>query len=146
MKIVVGHDGSKDADAALDAAIEMARQADAEIIIVCGEDRPADWAGMTYRGIPLEVEHWLAEWDRQVAEDLERAASRAREAGVRVSTACAREHPVDLMIKVAHDVGASWIVVGAKGAGTLHAVVMGSNTMRLLHHSDLPVLVVPLRQ
>jgi nucleotide-binding universal stress UspA family protein len=143
--IVVGYDGSEEADAAIDAAVVLAKACDAEITVVSGEERPAEWKHQTYKGMPLEVEEWIAAWQREAAEDLQRAAERIRSRGVAaVTTCCTRDHPVDLMLDTAARIGASLIVVGARGAGTLHDVVMGSNTMRLLHHSDVPVMVVPL--
>jgi nucleotide-binding universal stress UspA family protein len=142
-RIVVGYDGSAASDAALDAAVALAKSCDGELTVVSGEDRPGEWARSTFRGIPFEMQEWIDDWNREVAADLEKAAERARACGVEVGTACTREHPVDLLLRVARNIGASWIVVGAKGAGTLHAVVMGSTTMKLLHHSEIPVIVVP---
>jgi nucleotide-binding universal stress UspA family protein len=143
--IVVGYDGSREADAAIDAAVVLARACNAEITVVSGEDRPAEWKHQTYKGMPFEVEEWVAAWQREAAEDLQRAAERIRSLGVTaVTTCCTRDHPVDLMLDTAARIGASFIVVGATGAGTLHDVVMGSTTMRLLHLSEIPVLVVPL--
>jgi nucleotide-binding universal stress UspA family protein len=144
-QIVVGYDGSEAAKAALEKAVELAKCAAAEITIVCGEDRPPSWIGVTYRGVVSpEVETYWKEVRDQVAAELEEAAALVRDRGVKVATACTGEHPVDLLLKVAHEVGASWIVVGAKGAGMVHHVVMGSTTMKLLHHSDIPVVVVPV--
>jgi nucleotide-binding universal stress UspA family protein len=116
----------------------------AEITIVCGEDRPPSWIGVTYRGVvSSEVETYWKEIRDEVEAELEEAAARVRAKGVTVATVCNGEHPVDLLLNVAHEVGASWIVVGAKGAGTVHRMVAGSTTMKLLHHSDIPVVVVP---
>jgi nucleotide-binding universal stress UspA family protein len=146
-RIVVGYDGSEEADAAIDAAVALARASGAEIAVVSGEDRPAEWKHQTYKGMPLDAEEWIAAWQHEAAEDLQRAAERIRDGGVtKVSTCCTRDHPVDLMLDTAARIGASLIVVGARGAGTLHDVVMGSTTMRLLHTSEIPVLVVPLRR
>jgi nucleotide-binding universal stress UspA family protein len=90
-----------------------------------------------------EVETYWKEIRDEVEAELEEAAAMVRANGVPVATVCTGEHPVDLLLNVAHEVGASWIVVGAKGVGTVHRMVMGSTTMKLLHHSDIPVVVVP---
>ncbi len=37
------------------------------------------------------------------------------------------------------------IVVGSHGAGALRGIVLGSTPYKLLHHSRVPVLVVPHR-
>jgi len=91
------------------------------------------------------MEVWLKDWRDQVARDMEEAVERVRKAGVRVSSACTRDHPVDLLLNVAHEIQADMIVVGAKGPGTVHDVALGSTAMKLLHHSDIPVVVVPPR-
>jgi nucleotide-binding universal stress UspA family protein len=143
-KIVVGYDGSDAAKAALDKAIELAKAGDAEITIVCGEDRPPSWIGLTYRGVVSpEMEQYWKEVQDKISAEIEEAAEYVRKAGVKAATACTGDHPVDLMIKVADEVGASWIVVGAQGEGAGHKTVLGSNTMKLLHHTHVPVVVVP---
>lgn len=143
-KIVIGYDGSAVADVALDRAIALAKTgSDWEVVVVCGEDRPADWQGMTYRGIPVDGDEWWQRWRKQVDEDMDKAVGRVREAGVKASSACTRDEPADLLLKVAHDTGADYIVIGSSGAGGVRDVIMGSTAMRVLHHSDVPVIVVP---
>jgi len=143
-KIVMGYDGSKAADAALDKAIALARSGTGwELTVVCGEDRPADWTGSTFRGIPIDGEEWLKQWRKRVDDDMEKAVSRARDAGVKVASVCSRDEPADLILNAAHDIGAEYIVVGASGAGGVRDVIMGSTAMRVLYRSDIPVLIVP---
>ena len=76
-------------------------------------------------------------------KDLEEAAATVRAAGITAATVCTREHPVDTLLTVARETNAGLIVVGAKGTSAVRDAVMGSTTMRLLHHSKVPVLVVP---
>lgn len=144
-RIVVGYDGSDASKGALDKAIELAKgDPDAEITVVCGQDRPPAW--VTYRGTTVEAQTHIEEIEKEIAADLEEAAKVVSAAGIKVATTCTRDHPVDLLLNVAHEIGAGWIVVGAKGAGALHDVVMGSTTTKLLHQSDVSVVVVPVRK
>jgi len=147
-RIVVGYDGSTMADAALDRAIALARSDDDwEITVVCGEDRPPGWAGSSYRfGIPIGGEQMVERWREQVDEDMEKAVSRVRAAGVTAAAACTRDEPVELILKVAHEIGAEYIVIGASGAGGVVDVILGSTAMRLLHRSDVPILIVPSQE
>jgi nucleotide-binding universal stress UspA family protein len=132
------------AKAALDKAIDFAGQPDGwEITVVCGEDRPADWSGQSFKGFGVNMDVWLKDWRAEVAADMEEAVERVRKAGIPVASACTQEQPVDLLLNVAHEIGAELIVVGAKGGGTVHDVVLGRTATRLLHHSDIPVVVVP---
>ena len=44
---------------------------------------------------------------------------------------------------IAHDVKADLIVMGITGGGKLEQVLMGSNTTHVVHHTTVPVLIVP---
>lgn len=144
LTIVVGYDGSAQAKGALGVAIELAAgRARSRIVVTCGRGRPPGWFGYTYRGPIVGQEEFYDHLAEEIANDVEEAARVVREAGVEAIAACTNEHPVDTLLTVARDTGASIIVVGAKGAGGLQDVVMGSTTMRLLHKSTTPVLVVP---
>ncbi|MGO8684262.1 MAG: universal stress protein [Thermoleophilia bacterium] len=146
--LVVGYDGSESAKVALTVAIEIASWAQAsKIVIACGQGQPSFWSAFTYANWTPAVlpEGLIDELEAKIADDLEEAAERVRAAGIEATTACIREHPVDTVLRVARETHAALIVVGAKGAGALHDVVMGSTTMHLLHHSEIPVLVVPAR-
>jgi nucleotide-binding universal stress UspA family protein len=142
--IVVGYDGSEAADKALDAAVAMAKiMPDGEIMIACAEDRPAPAVG--FRGVDFGVEEL---WDKVVAQiekDLAKASARVSEAGVKVATACTPDSPDMTIIKIATEVNAALIVVGAKGAGARpgQRTALGSTVNKLLHEKgDIPVLVV----
>lgn len=144
--IVVGYDGSEPAKEALAVAVDLARCSQGTTIMVaCGQDRPGPAFGYTSRGPDIPQQAYLDELEQRVISELEEAAATVRKAGVDVATACTQEHPVDTLLTIAKDTGASMIVVGAKGSGALHDVVMGSTTMRLLHHSPIPVVVVPAK-
>jgi len=142
--IVVGHDGSDQAKAALEIAIDLARSgAFGRIVIACGQERPPGWFGYTYRGPAVGQDQFWDDLETQILSDLEEAAATVRAAGIDAVTVCTREHPVDTLLTVARETGAGLIVVGAKGTSAVRDAVMGSTTMRLLHHAKIPVLVVP---
>ncbi len=146
-RIVVGYDGSDASKAAIDVAAQLAKSGDDwEVVVVSGEDRPADWGGQTFKGIPVAMDDWLKDWRDEVAADMEEAVGRLRDADVAASSVCTQDPPADLMLDVAHEVDAQLIVVGASGAGGVRDIIMGSNTMKLLHRSDIPILVVPYKQ
>ena len=44
---------------------------------------------------------------------------------------------------IAHDAKADLIVMGITGGGKLEEVLMGSNTTHVVHHTSVPVLIVP---
>ena len=50
---------------------------------------------------------------------------------------------VDVLIEQSREKDAAAIVVGSHGEGAMSAAFLGSTALKLLHHSDIPVLVVP---
>jgi|GEM_PF-3231897 len=142
--IVVGYDGSKTSDKAVDAAIELAKDmADSELMIACGMHQPDDLLEIGRRDeVRFQAEGYWQEMLPHVTKALEEQAEKARAAGVKAATACTPGDPAEVMMNVAKDVGARLIVVGSTGAG-LVAEMVGSTTLRLLRKSKLPVLVVP---
>jgi nucleotide-binding universal stress UspA family protein len=144
--IVVGYDGSGAAKAALAAAIDLAGSlADSEIVITCGHDRTPGWLG--YEPLwkaAMEQEKLWDEMEGRIAADLEEAAQRVRDAGIKAATACSRGKPAAIVVGVARDVDARMIVVGSRGAGAgEETTVLGSTTTALLQSARTPVLVVP---
>lgn len=71
--------------------------------------------------------------------ELARTAGFAAEARAEVSHGRAWRTIID----VAQDVGAEVIVVGARGLSTVRSVLLGSVSNAVVHHSHLPVLVIP---
>ena len=133
--IVVGYDGSSGADIALEKAIELAKLEAARIVVVFAYEIPAAYGGETgdYRRVV-----------RQVAEEsTAKAVPRLEEAGVEFEIELVPERPVEGLVDVAGKTGASMIVVGTNGEHPIKGVVLGSVPHKLLHVSDVPVLVVP---
>ena len=50
---------------------------------------------------------------------------------------------VDVLLEQAREKNAAAIVVGSHGEGAMSAAFLGSTALKLLHHSEIPVLVVP---
>lgn len=50
---------------------------------------------------------------------------------------------MDRIDEVAHQVQADLIVMGITGGGKLEEVLIGSNTIHVVQHTDVPVLIVP---
>lgn len=149
-RIVVGYDGSGAAKAALEAAVDIAKSMpDAEVVIACGHDRTPGYLGYNDRPIWEEAIRLDEVWEHMEAKiqaDLEEAANKVREAGVKASAACGRGRPAGVVAIVARDTDARMIVVGTRGSGgSEETTVLGSTTTELLHTAHVPVLVVPQR-
>ncbi|MFY9579479.1 MAG: universal stress protein [Gaiellaceae bacterium] len=136
-QIIWATDGSEAAERALPAAIELATDGDAKLIVVHADEH------MGGRAAGYSV---LAD-----EEDL-RARLRAKVAGLvdagvdadfRVVTGVNTD-PADLVAEAAREIGADLIVVGTRGHGRVTGMLLGSVTQRLLHTSPCPVLAVPV--
>jgi len=51
-------------------------------------------------------------------------------------------HPARNVIKLAKDLGADLIIVGASGHSALYDRMIGSRAQKILHYATCPVLVV----
>jgi len=139
-KLFVADDGSEASTAALDEAIKLAGGVGAELHIVFVVFYPKTF------GHPIvnlaAVEDALRAEGQTI---LDRAAARAREAGVAASTAmveAAREPIAATLLAAAANANADLIVMGTHGRRGIGRAVLGSVAESLLRAATLPVLLV----
>jgi nucleotide-binding universal stress UspA family protein len=137
-QIVVGYDGSACGEAALDAALAIAPPLGDEVTVVFGYAPPGIWGGE------------IAEHEKAIEELGEKVLGKAREQAATAGTEVRRElvpkGAVEALIEVADERNARMIVVGTFGESALKGIILGSNTNKLLHLTDRPVLVVPAEE
>jgi nucleotide-binding universal stress UspA family protein len=134
-RIVVGYDGSNCSKAALDRALELAKELGDQVVIAFGYAPPGIWGGEI-----AEHEEAIEEFGEKVMGE---AGERARAAGVSSEVALVAKRGPDALIEVAAKCGARMIVVGSHGDPPLKGMILGSTPHKLLHLADRPVLVVP---
>jgi nucleotide-binding universal stress UspA family protein len=132
--LIVGYDGCECADAALDTAIELARETGDRIVIGFGYG-PGD-PGEEYKAHAEEVRKY---GERVTGPGFERAQS----AGVEVQRELVDERPVPALLALAEKHDARAIVVGTYGERPIKGALLGSTPHKLLHVSERPVIVVP---
>jgi nucleotide-binding universal stress UspA family protein len=131
--LVVGFDGTDGARAALAEALRLAGPLGAEVVIVFVY-RAGAVGGETSDLLDTVRERG----DAVAAEALELA----RAANVPARAELVNERPAEGLAQVAEEQGAQLIVVGSYGETPLKALIIGSTPHRLLHITDVPVLVV----
>ncbi len=146
--IVLGYDGSACSTAALAETIELARDAGgAEVVLVYCHQPPPGLSCALDPGCAAAKE--LRDYERRVENEVEpmlrRAADRVRAAGIRTEVLLMWDDPARALETVAHQRGSHVIVVGSHGKGPLVAALGRHTPSELLHHADVPVLVVPHR-
>ena len=135
--IVVGTDGSPDAEAAVQKVVEMAGEARPTVHLVCAyPGRSAlERIGLTAKQDPIDM--------RGVAADvLARAERRLVEAGFTVEKSAREGDPARTIIEVAKENGAGMIVVGAHGTAGDKQFHIGSVASKLSHHAPTSLLIV----
>jgi nucleotide-binding universal stress UspA family protein len=65
-----------------------------------------------------------------------------RDAGVSFEARVEEDQPVEALVRVAEEVDADLIVVGARALSTLKGLVLGSTSMKLPHHTRRPVCII----
>ncbi len=133
--IVLGYDDSTGSKQALEVAVDLAAKAGDDLVIAYGYAPP---------GGPGEESGTHREALAEIGEKLTAGAvTRAREAGVNPEVALVDERPVDALLSLAKERDARFIVVGGYGESPLRGAILGSTPHKLLHLSEVPVVVVP---
>ena len=142
--LLVPTDGSKLSDKALVQALELAKAVNARITAFhASPDYPLP---MYAEGISVPLtskKDYAAQAKAEATKILDRAAERAAKAGV----ACATVHvlaaaPWEAILACAKKSKCDAIVMASHGRRGLSAMLLGSETTKVLTHSKLPVLVV----
>jgi nucleotide-binding universal stress UspA family protein len=133
--IAVGTDGSPTAGIAVDAAFEMARRYDADLVIVSAFSGKDHLAGA---GGSLE-EQWLTNPADAVHTMLHAAAERAAAQGARARVDSADGDPAEVLVRLAEKHAADVIVIGNQG---MQRRVLGSVPNSVTHKAGCSVFVV----
>jgi nucleotide-binding universal stress UspA family protein len=147
--IVLGYDGSACAAAALDEAVTLAHdEVHGEIVLVyCHEPPP----GLACALDPnCDAAKAMRDYEQDVEEEvrpvLDAAKARIDAAGVDSEVLMVWDEPASALPRIAMSRHSHVIVVGSHGEGPLNGALRHSTCYEILHHSDVPVLVVPHRR
>jgi nucleotide-binding universal stress UspA family protein len=87
----------------------------------------------TYDAVTASAEQTAQDALRRTAEELQATAP--------LETIVRRGSPADEIVRYATESGAGIIVLGSRGWGEMHAVLLGSVSERVLHTAHCPVLI-----
>jgi nucleotide-binding universal stress UspA family protein len=130
-RIVIGVDGSPGSMGAARWCARLAVSVDAEVIAVCAlEPHPSWWPEPT---LATCEERLGGAWTAPL-----------HDAGVKVRPVVrAGTHPVEALSVTAIEEQAGLVAVGAKGIGGFLGLRLGRVPAQLVHHTQLPVVIVP---
>ncbi|MCL2452978.1 MAG: universal stress protein [Alphaproteobacteria bacterium] len=137
-KILHASDGSKHAFDALTLALAIAWQNNSELHIVCVEEIPYMPDSIA------EVREATAAVAQKIQEVFQQARAIAEEQSVTLHTHTIAGHPVRDIVRLAADLNADLLVIGARGHSALYERMIGSKADRIVQLAPCPVLVVKL--
>jgi nucleotide-binding universal stress UspA family protein len=134
--IILGYDGSAGSKAALAVAVSVARAFDAPLSIVFGyEPNPMGGETADYKDKLEKI------GEQMVAGAL--AEAQKIDSSVHTEVLVVPLRPVESLLEAALERQARVIVVGGSGERPIVGAILGSVPHKLLHRSEVPVLVVP---
>ncbi len=138
-KILIATDGSQYSDKALEVAIGLAKAFNSSLYIihVVEEDKVA----MAASTMPIMV-NVIEDMVKIGNEILNKAKTKASEAGVNAEVILARGNAADKILENADKLNVDLIVVGSRGLRGLARFLLGSVSEKVVRHSNKPVLVV----
>lgn len=134
--VIVGVDGSAEAERGMLFAADLAMRLDVELVVIHAF------------GLIGSFGDWEAgpeERERQVRTAMadEWCAPLSERPGLDWRWHCVQGAAVDGLLRAADDIDAAFIVVGSHGAGQSASPFLGSTSQDILRHSHRPVVVIP---
>jgi nucleotide-binding universal stress UspA family protein len=134
-KILLAVDGSESSAKAVGHVEDLARAMDSEVLVFHLREM------LSVSGGAFDVD--VTEQDVDVAAQV---AAALKERNLKASSVRRKEYyrrTAQEIVIQAHDFGADLIVMGSRGLSGLPGMLLGSVTQKVLHFSDIPVLVIP---
>jgi len=134
--ILHANDGSDHAFGALALALQLAKESDSELHIVCVEE-------IDY--MPEFIEEIREETGtaaRRFHTVLQRARVMAGQQHVRLKTHVVAGHAVRDILRLAEELNADLLVIGGTGHSAFYERMLGTTAGRVVHLAKCPVLVV----
>jgi nucleotide-binding universal stress UspA family protein len=132
--VVVGVDGSRNAQRALALAADLARRLDTDLVVfhALGLMTVIEGRHVPSEGHRDDIERLLRnEWCHPLQGD----------PSLRWRAEIVYGSPADVLLGMGRDLDASFVVVGSRGIGD--ELALGSTSHHVVHHCDRPVVVVP---
>jgi nucleotide-binding universal stress UspA family protein len=133
-RIVVGVDGSAPSLQAIHWCADYAAMLEAKVTVVFAERPFAEWGRRSdARNWYQRAQHSLQEWTAPLAAT-----------SVVVDTRIIEHEAGGALLELANDATTDLLVVGTRGRGGFTDLLLGSTALKVLHHSDVPVVLVPV--
>jgi len=140
-KILVPTDGSELSNKAVHGAVEAAQKLHARLVGLTVTE-PYPFASSYGRSRVESPEHYEERMRYEADQHLAALRDAARAAGVELETVVQSSNsPYEAIIETAKAAGCDSIFMASHGHGGLRSLLMGSETHKVLTHTNIPVLV-----
>lgn len=142
-RIVVGTDGSERARDAVRRACEVAEAFEIDEVHVVSATEPFTWKELERmrHDLPSEFRD-IIDVDIDADNHIADAKRLLDEASIRTVPYSSTGDAADAILRVASDIDADLIIVGARGLSAIGRFLRGSVSTKVAHHSPCDVLVV----
>jgi nucleotide-binding universal stress UspA family protein len=139
VRLIIGIDGSKGAQSAVDVVAARHWPAGTEVRLVnaCWKIPPT-----TSQHMLTEIAHWIEDENARVKAMADAAFTKLKEAGLHPSVAIKEEEPRILLLNEAESWKADCIFVGARGMGRIERFLIGSVSSAIAARADCSVEVI----
>lgn len=134
-KILVGYDGSPQAEKAAQLAFSMAKAMDSKVLLFAVA-RPPEPA------TSVELEAVLDDAKEHYQEAFQKLLQKAGGSNVEVETEIAIGHPAEQIIHKAETMKADLVILGRRGTSLFEKWILGSVSERVLRYAHCPVMVI----
>ena len=144
-KILIATDGSEPSAKAVAHGVGLAKATGAAVAFVNVTEiwSALEVARAAESGISDPVEQYEKLADQAAEKTLAAAAKVAKDAGVTAETLHVRDQAAaEGIVAAAKDNKCDLIVTGTHGRRGINRMILGSQAIKVLHHSEIPVLVV----
>jgi nucleotide-binding universal stress UspA family protein len=140
-RILISTDGSEISQKAAQSAIDLARAGGAELFTISVKE-PFPYSAISEMQ-PVPPQEFFDAQERIASERVSAVVSAAKAAGVNCQAHTVEAlHPWEAILDHAKNQNCDLIVMASHGRRGLSALLLGSETQKVLTHSTIPVLVV----
>ena len=134
-KIVLGVDGSEHNATAVRWTADLAVDLGVGVVAVTVEEPLLEWT------LSTSTDNWRYKAMTHIRDDWAAAIGKA---GVALEAVAIRDlHPVNGLLRAGDEADADLLVVGTRGVGGIIGLRAGGVAIKLAHHADIPIVLVP---
>jgi nucleotide-binding universal stress UspA family protein len=142
--ILLATDGSREADLALTTAADLAKNTGSELHLTTVSSEVPDFDYMFSKYPFAEAEETPRVFEQERQRLLEEQVRKIEQVGgmVREVHVSVEEPPDRAIVRLGEEIGAGLIVMGSRGHGGMHRVLMSIVSDSVVRHAYCPVLIV----